>query len=154
MDWAMPVTMREHQLLHDTMAELDNMLGCRSFEWVVDRNIRWEDSVILSGAAGPQSRVWRITPARPAEFRRPLEFGMAMRQKRDIATPGTLTFPVSLGLRGRQSPCSIAFHNATLQRSNVSNFGWWISQLPSAAVAVNCSTIGLLTTWPLPKHVQ
>ena len=64
-DWAMPVTMREHILLHDTLEELDAVLGCRSSSWVVDTKIRWEDDVILSGVTGARSRVWRLTPARP-----------------------------------------------------------------------------------------
>ena len=70
------VTMREHALLSDTMFELDSFLSCGRSSWILDRNMRWQDDFILTGADvkpanGNSSRIWRITPARPAEFRFP-----------------------------------------------------------------------------------
>jgi hypothetical protein len=162
------------------MSELDSFLGCGHSTWVIDSNMRWRDDFILSGAdvkpaEGNRSRIWRITPARPAEFRFPRQSpGRALLQPHGAppqpapCTPHghptahtvswvagircTLTFDVSLWIDGAATACSLAFPSALLLRSSVSNFGWWISQQTTEQVVVNCSSLQLVTTWPLPKE--
>ena len=78
------VTMREHALLQAVLDEATAYLGCAQRRWIVDKQMRWQDDIILTGAtlglppgvsstgttdsSSQTSKVWRVTPLRPSEF--------------------------------------------------------------------------------------
>lgn len=78
------VTMREHALLQSVLDEATAYVGCAQRRWIVDKQMRWQDDIILTGAtlglppgvsstgttdsSSQMSKVWRVTPLRPSEF--------------------------------------------------------------------------------------
>ena len=153
---AFAASFREHQLVSDMLSEMSEVLGCADEErrWIVDANMRWQDSFLLSGSVvgrGNRSlRVWRYTPEVPSLFQPTLRNGAPSSASSAHAGPGNISIPVTMLLSGRNRSCVLGFEEAVLRMGKTSHAGWWITQPDGAPpVAVNCS--GLVTVWPLPK---
>ena len=154
------------------MAELNDYLGgCGEDEegnsndsgaagrWIIDSNLRWNDTFVLSGTAvSPTRRVWRLTcnPSNSVAADR----SCAAEVSQDVVATVSLWADGGVGL----APCTLTFPNArlcptaaglasgwcrrntTLYSHGGADQGWWVVQRVEAAAA-NRSSVRVRCQW-------
>ena len=155
---AFAASIREHELVSQMLDEMTAVLGCADRRWIVDSNIRWQDSFLLSGSKVGEDNfthwVWRYSPRDPTTFMPRLSNGHSSSSESSHAGPGNISIPVQLFLSGENRSCKLGFEQAVLRISRSSHFGWWIMQPDSAPpVGVVCANY-TTTVWPLPHNIS